>query len=104
MDIAGLIFGQLITWISLAGLGAGVYKLFQIHKELGEIKEVLRSGRRSFIEPAASAPVPVATQLSHVASGGYAAEGEEDDAATAYAEQLLRAVNAESQRNSTEVK
>jgi hypothetical protein len=73
----GPFVGELITIIGYVMIFVGVYKLFQIGSDLGEIKELLKSGQRGIAGP--SGPVgPVVT-----------------DPAEAYAENLLRAVNQE---------
>jgi hypothetical protein len=71
----GPFVGELITIIGYVMIFVGVYKIFQIHSTLGEIKELLKSGQRGFA--GASGPLP-------------------SDPADAYAENLLRAVNQES--------
>jgi hypothetical protein len=74
----GPFVGELITIIGYVMMFVGVYKIFQIHATLGEIKELLKSGQRGFA--GASGPaLPVVA-----------------DPAEAYAENLLRAVNQES--------
>ena len=74
----GAFISELITIIGYVMIFLGVYKIFQISSTLGEIKELLKNGQRSF--PGASGP-----------SGMVAS-----DPAEAYAENLLRAVNRES--------
>ena len=76
----GPFVGEIITIIGYVMIFVGVYKIFQIHSTLGEIKELLKSGQRSF-----------------TASGPEGA-----DPADAYAENLLRAVNQEHVGTSTE--
>jgi len=70
----GPFIAEIMTIIGYVMIFVGIYKLFQITSELGEIKELLKS-QRAF--PAAG-PSGVA------------------DAADAYAQNLLRAVNQES--------
>jgi hypothetical protein len=71
----------------------GVYKVFQIATDIREIKDLMASGRRV---PLGAAP------FTPVGAPGLAPEITKDliaeDSAAAYAENLLRAVNAESQR------
>ena len=79
----GPFVGEFITIIGYVMIFVGVYKVFQIGSDLGEIKELLKSGQRGF---AASGP-----------AGPAAA-----DPAEAYAENLLRAVNQEHVGTGTE--
>lgn len=64
---------------------AGIYKLFQIGSDLGEIKELLKSQRALAGPPGAFGPPRPAAS----------------DPADAYAENLLRAVNQESHQVDT---
>jgi hypothetical protein len=91
--LAGLVLGQLLTILSVAALIVGVHRVFLIQKELAEIKEILRSGRRSLGEPAGTAHASLATD--------YTAEVD-DHAATAYAENLLRAMKTDTQQSPTQ--
>ena len=75
----GSFVAEIITIIGYVILG--VYKIFQISSTLGEIKELLKNGQHAFAGP--TGPVGV-------------------DPAEAYAENLLRAVNQEHVRTSTE--
>ena len=72
----------------------GVYKVFQIAADIREIKDLIGSGRRN---PLGAAP------FTAVSAPGLAPEITKEliaeDSAAAYAEQLLRAVNAESRRS-----
>jgi hypothetical protein len=70
----GPFVAELITIIGYVMIFVGVYKIFQIGSDLGEIKELLKSGQRGLGGP--SGPPP-------------------PDPADAYAENLLRAVNQE---------
>ena len=70
----GPFVAEFMTIIGYVMIFVGVYKLFQIGSDLGEIKELLKSGQRGFV--GASGPLPT-------------------DPADAYAENLLRAVNKE---------
>ena len=73
----------------------GVYKVFQIATDIREIKDLIASGRR--------APLGAPAPFMPVGGLGIAPDITEDliaeDSAAAYAEHLLRAVNAESQRS-----
>ena len=68
-----------MTVIGYAMIFAGIYKLFQIGSDLGEIKELLKSQRAFVGPPGAFGPPRPAVS----------------DPADAYAENLLRAVNQE---------
>ena len=69
-----------MTIIGYLMIFAGIYKLFQISSDLGEIKELLKSGQRSFAGPSSAFGPP---------------QPEISDPADAYAENLLRAVSKE---------
>ena len=77
----GPFVAEIMTIIGYVMIFVGVYKLFQVGSDLGEIKELLKSGQRGFAGP--SGPVVA-------------------DPAEAYAENLLRAVNQEHVGTSTE--
>ena len=80
----GPFVAEFMTIIGYVMIFVGVYKIFQISSDLGEIKELLKSGQRGFAGP--SGPVgPVVA-----------------DPAEAYAENLLRAVNQEHVGTGTE--
>ena len=74
MDFPGSLITGFVTILGNVMIFLGVYKLFQISSALGEIKDLLKGGQR---DPA-GAPGPLPT-----------------DPATAYAENLLRAVREE---------
>lgn len=84
---AGPFVAEIISIIGYAVLFVGVYKLFQIGSDLGEIKELLKSGQRNFAGPSEPSRPPVPLH---------------SDPADAYAENLLRAVNQEHVGTSTE--
>jgi hypothetical protein len=71
----------------------GVYKVFQIATDIREIKDLMASSRRT----------PLSAPFTPVGAPALAPEVTRDliaeDSAAAYAEHLLRAVNAESQRS-----
>ena len=85
MELLGAFLSEIAAILGYVLLFAGVYKLFQITTELGEIKELLRNQARS------ASPSPALAQalapLTNMRSS---------DDASEYAEKLLRAVNAES--------
>jgi hypothetical protein len=80
----------ILTTIGYVVIFFGVYKVYQAATDIREIKELLAVGRRN--------PIPVAP-LAAVSVPGLAPEVAKDvlaeDAATAYAQSLLRAVNPE---------
>ena len=82
----GPFVAEIMTIIGYVMIFAGIYKLFQIGSDLGEIKELLKS-QRGFVGPPGTfgPPRPAAS-----------------DPAEAYAENLLRAVNQEHAGTRTE--
>ena len=83
VNIAQAVVGELVAIVGYALLCAAVYKLFQIGNDLGEIKALLqKTARNPVIDPGTFQP--------------------DADSATEYAQNLLRAVNAESRRNENE--
>ena len=93
MDFLRALLGDVISIAAYCALFAGIHKLFQIATTLGEIKEVLQSQRA--VNLMAPVPVPAGLAPSHHQSN----PGE--DEAAAYAQNLLRAVNAQQQRTET---
>lgn len=77
MDITGSFIGQVIAIVCYVMIFLAVYKLFQIGTDLSEIKNLLKSGQRA---PAHSLDAPASDP-------------------DAYAENLLRAVNQESNQS-----
>ena len=86
MGILSAFVGEVLAVLAYVVLFVGVYKLYEIAKVLGEIKELLYKRTSSIPTPA----------------GPPSMDGlrESDDAAE-YAAKLLRAVNAESQHGVT---
>ncbi len=94
MDFFGAIVNVLFTTVAYTVIAIGVYKLFQIATDIREIKDHVIGARR--VAPSASPFTPVSTPaLAPDVAKDLAGE----DSAAAYAEHLLRAVNAESQRS-----
>ena len=94
VDFSGAIVNGLLTMVGYVVIFLGVYKVFQIATDIREIKDLIVSRSRV---PSAAAPfTPVGAPLltSEVTKDLIA-----EDSASAYAEHLLRAVNAESQRS-----
>ena len=87
----GPFVAEIISIIGYVMIFVGVYKLFQIGSDLGEIKELLKSGQRGFAGPSGSSELfgPPRPAVS--------------DPADAYAENLLRAVSKESHQVDTAI-
>ena len=87
MDFSGAIVNGLLSIIGYVIIFFGVYKVTQIATDIREIKGLMASARRN---PLSATPL----------TAGLAPEITKDliaeDSATAYAQSLLRAVNAES--------
>ena len=90
VDFFGAIISGLLTTVGYVVIFFGVYKLYQISTDIREIKDLVLGGRRV---PSGAAPFkPVgAPVLAPESTRDLAGE----DSAAAYAEHLLRAVNAE---------
>jgi hypothetical protein len=93
VDFSGAIVNGLLSIVGYVVIFLGVYKVFQIATDIREIKDLMVSGRRT---PSGSA------SFTAVSAPGLTPDVTKDliaeDSAAAYAEHLLRAVNAESQR------
>jgi len=93
VDFSGTIINGLLSIVGYVVMFLGVYKVFQIATDIREIKDLMVSGRRI---PSGSA------SFTSVSAPGLTPDVTKDliaeDSAAAYAEHLLRAVNAESQR------
>jgi hypothetical protein len=96
VDIVRVFIGELLGIAAYALLGAAVYKLFQISTVLAEIKELLQGQRRG--EPVAHEAAPGAAVTGNLV----ASHESSDDAASEYARNLLRSLNAESKRAESE--
>ena len=93
MDFFGAFINGLLTTVGYVVIFLGVYKLFQIATDIREIKDLVASARRVSLGAAPSMPVGAPVLAPDVTKDIIA-----EDSAAAYAEHLLRAVNAESQR------
>jgi len=85
VDLPTTYMSTVITWLSYAILLSGIYLLYRIVTELGEIKELLKGGQR----PGELSALPLAdssTQLGHDVDS--------------YADNLLRQVQQNSSQNS----
>ena len=95
MDFSGAIVNGLLMIVGYVVIFLGVYKVFQIASDIREIKDLVANARR--------APLGVPAPYTPVNSPGLTPDITKDlvaeDSAAAYAEHLLRAVNAESQRS-----
>ena len=95
MDFSGAIVNGLLTIVGYVVIFLGVYKVFQIATDIREIKDLIVSRGRI--------PSAAAAAFTPVGAPGLTPELTKDliaeDSAAAYAEHLLRAVNAESQRS-----
>lgn len=96
MGIVTAFIGEVVAIAGYMILFTGVYKLFQIATELGEIKQLLKDQSRS--SSLTSAIVPAHAPNTGL---GFPPLVSSDDASE-YAEKLLRAVNAESQHAAPE--
>jgi hypothetical protein len=91
VDLFRVFVGDILSFVVYVAFFAGIYKLFQVATTLDEIKGLLKGQRRN--EFLAQGPAAAATDSGDPLP---------DDAASAYAQNLLRAVNAEAQRTGAE--
>jgi hypothetical protein len=89
VDFIEVFIREVLTIVGYALLFVSAYKLFQISSDLREIKQTLKNQVQP--TPAAISPAPSSLAGLHVS------DPHASDDASAYAERLLRAVNAESQ-------
>jgi hypothetical protein len=89
VDFLGTIVSGLLTTVAYLVIFLGVYKLFQIASELREIKDLVASARRV---PSGAAPFTSVSAPALMPETAKVLPGE--DSAAAYAEHLLRTVNA----------
>ncbi len=97
MDFFGAFISGILSLVVYIVVFMGVYKLYYIAKDIHEIKELMERKLRNSADGAAPARAvaPVVTsELTKSLS--------DEDAASAYAEQLLRAVSAESPSRANE--
>jgi hypothetical protein len=90
VDLSGTLINGLLTIAAYIAIFFGVYKVFQIATDIRQIKELMASSRRGPLSVGAVTPSGITKDLIA------------EDSAAAYAEQLLRAVNAESPRTQSE--
>ena len=90
MDLSGAFISGILSIIGYVIIFVGVYKVHQIAADIREIKDLVASARRTTL--GGSALTPVASGIAPEITNDLIAE----DSATAYAQSLLRAVNAES--------
>jgi hypothetical protein len=88
VDLAQMLLSEAVAIFGYALLATAVYKIFQLGKEVQEIKDLLQRSARN----ASPGPSPL-TGVSPV---------DGDAAAAEYAENLLRSLHAESARSGSE--
>ena len=93
MDFSGALVNGLLTIIGYVVIFVGVYKVHQIATDIREIKDLVATARRNPLSAAAVTP-----GLAPDITKDLLAE----DSAAAYAQSLLRAVNAESRDTAPE--
>ena len=87
MGLISMAMGQLMTYLVLGIVVAGVMKLFQVATELGEIKDLLGEIKRSLSDAATrpvAAPPPLVSSPAHLMR---AVNAEARDAAELYEEE-----------------
>jgi hypothetical protein len=93
VDLAQMLLSEAMAIFGYALLCTAVYKIFQLGKEVREIKDLLKkSSRNSSLGPVA--PSPMASPIASTA--------DDDAAAAEYAENLLRSLQAEAARGVSE--
>lgn len=98
MDLSGALINGLLTVVGYTVIFLGVYKVFQIATDIREIKDMVAKARGNSVDFTRPTPVIARTVAPVIARDPIA------DDPSAYAEQLLRAVNADSQVKETEVR
>jgi len=93
VDFVGAIVNGLLATVGYVVIFFAVYKLYQIATDIREIKDLVASARRV---PLGAAPIPAAG--APVLSPEIARGQTTEDSAAEYAANLLRVVNAGSQR------
>ncbi len=96
MDFFGAFISGILSLVVYIVVFMGVYKLYYIAKDIHEIRELMERKLRNSADAAAPARAvaPAAADFTKSLS--------DEDAASAYAEQLLRAVSAESASRTSE--
>lgn len=85
MDLAQMFLSEAVAIFGYALLATAVYKIFQLGKEVQEIKDLLKKSTRNSSHGPAALPAVAG-----------------DDTATEYAEKLLRSLKAESAHSESE--
>lgn len=93
MDLSGAFVNGLLAIIGYVVIFVGVYKVYQIATDIREIKDLIASARRNPLG---------ATPLTPAMAPEITKDLIAEDSAAAYAQSLLRAVNAESHRTESE--
>lgn len=97
MEFVGAFVSGILSFIGFAAICLGVYKVSQIATDIREIKGLIASARRNSLSPE-----PLAPSIAAAVTPDIAKDLMGDDSASAYAEHLMRAVNAESRRAENE--
>ena len=101
MDFFGAIVNGLLTTVAYVVIFLGVYKLFQIATDIREIKDLVVGARR--IPPGAAPFTPIGAPFTPASKPAFVPETNGlagEDSAAAYAERLLRTVNADQRTES----
>jgi hypothetical protein len=93
VDLSGAFVNGLLAIIGYVVIFVGVYKVHQIATDIREIKDLMASARRNPL-----GATPLTPGLAPEITKDLIAE----DSATAYAQSLLHAVNAESRSTASE--
>ncbi len=97
MDFFGAFISGILTIVVYTVVFMGVYKLYYIAKDIHEIKELMERKLRNSAEVAASARA-----VAPAVTPEFAKSLSDEDAASAYAANLLRAVSVESPSRTSE--
>ena len=91
MDFFGAFISGILSLVVYIVVFMGVYKLYYIAKDIHEIKELMERKLRNSADAVAQARA-----VAPAATPEFTKSLSDEEAASAYAEQLLRAVSAES--------
>jgi hypothetical protein len=92
VEFLGAFVSTLLSIVVYGAVFLGVYKLYYVAKDIHEIKELMERKVKNPADVVATPARVIAPMLTPELTKGLS----EEDAASAYAEQLLRAVSAES--------
>jgi uncharacterized membrane protein len=93
VDLSGALVNGLLAIIGYVAIFVGVYKVNQIAGDIREIKGLVASARHGALTPTPVAAVRIPEITTDLMA---------EDSAAAYAQSLLRAVNAESHTATSE--